>query len=198
MDIETRSTIFLADKYFRDKIDKIVLYGTGGHLYNLSREIYNPRGGFCYLLTAWALLGLGPEDTRVCGEVDVFTHDGQLARKGYKHAWVEFQVKDNYLVYDPLYDFVIPRDLYYEICHPGKITSRKTWREILKQYLNKRYAFQVDEETWQFKSEKETSYDKDEMNGYVFNALQKGRIHGWYLKDDGHIEAFIAYDPRYR
>ncbi len=69
---------------------------------------------------------------------------------------------------------------------------------MLKQYLNKRYAFQVDEEAWQFRSEKETSYDKDEMNGCVFNALQKGRIHGWYLKDDGFIEAFIAYDPRYR
>lgn len=197
MDIETRSSIFLADKYFRDKIDKIVLYGTGGHLYNLSREIYNPRGGFCYLLTVWALLGLGPEDTRVCGEVDTFTCGGGRAEKNYKHAWVEFQAKDDCFVYDPLYDFVIPRDLYYEICHPGKITSRKTWREILKQYLNKRYAFQVDEEIWQFKSEEETGRDKDEMNGYIFNALQKGRIHGRHIEDDGLIEAFIAYDPRF-
>jgi len=196
MDIKTRSTIFLADKYFRDKIDKIVLYRKG-HLCSLSREIYNPGGGCCYLLTAWVLLGLGPEDTRVCGEVDTFTHGGLRAEKNYKHAWVEFQVKDDCFVYDPLYDFVIPKDLYYEICHPRKITSRKTWREILKQYLNERYAYQIDEEIWQFKSEKETGCDKDEMNGYIFNALQKGRIHGWHIEDDGLIEAFIAYDPRF-
>ena len=149
------------------------------------------------MLTTWVLIGLEHSDVRVCGEIDIVGRSGYASRENYRHAWVEFKRKDDYYVYDPLYDFITPKDIYYELHQPRNITSTKKRDDLIEPFLNEKFAFRVDDNIWQFKSEKEIGYDYNDSDGYIFNALQKGRIHGYFSDIPFTISAFIAYDPRY-
>lgn len=204
--MDTSSRTFLAEQYFCDCMSgesghsgKVVLFEPRhDRMWSLHKDMYNPRGGHCYLLTVWVLLALQSTDLRLCGTIDTMEREGYRIEKDYEHAWVEFKTKWGEFVYDPLLSYITPREVYYDVCHPRQITSELTQKEMLRPYLSSKYAFKIYEGCWQFKTEKDVRLPEDyEKNGYVFNALQKGRVHGYFEDGSCIISAFIAHDPRY-
>ena len=190
--------LFYAEKHFHDKIEKIAVFNAHRRrIGGLEKLLCDPIGGSCYLLTTWVLIGLDQNDVRVCGEVDVVNKSGDVVQKNYRHAWVEFKYGYEWYVYDSLLDFITPKDIYYELHQPRKITSTKKRDDLIEPFLNEKYTYRIDNDIWQFKSEKEARDNDSQLDGFVFNALQKGRIHGYFSDIPFLIDAFIAYDPRY-
>ena len=98
----------------------------------------------CYYYSAYALMGLNPDDFLVRGYIDL---DGY---KDYHHGWVEFKFEGNEYVFDSKINDVVPKQEWYESFKP-KIDFRETQKKILDDYLNEKYAFKIQDGFWQFK-----------------------------------------------
>ena len=151
----------------------------------------------CYYYSAYALMGLNPDDFLVRGYIDL---DGY---KDYHHGWVEFKFEGNEYVFDSKINDVVPKQEWYESFKP-KIDFRETQKKILDDYLNEKYAFKIQDGFWQFKyivintDKNDISYNEiianDRSNGYVPSALMLARV----VIDDSEITRFIAYsEPSY-
>ena len=187
--------LWFADQYFAKQMQKItILRGDGTYSYGFHEIRANTGGGRCYQFTVWALLALRDNDRRCCGAIDTIEIDGYRRNADYEHAWVEFMLGDgSYFVYDPLLDHVAPRDIWYELCKPRDITSSKTKRELLPRYMTPDYAYEISGDTWQFKRAKDVPKEEDcAENGYVFQALEKGHMIGWFSGDSIEVSRFFA------
>lgn len=189
----------LAAEYFETKMKKIYLLNRHtGEVTGFYGRHLNPKGRDCYFLTVLALMGLKKEDKRYCGMIDTTPLPHRQSIKDYKHSWVEYRFDEEVFVYDPLFSSAIPQSVYYEMCKPRKVTSNRTQVEVLKPYLNNRYAYRLGNADWQFKKIDEKTVDKnlEESTKYIFSALQRGRLMGYFDDSDCEILSFIAYDPR--
>ena len=148
----------------------------------------------CYYYSAYACMGLKPDDFLVRGYIDV------NGWKDYYHGWVEFRFEEDEYVFDSMIDGVVPKEKWYKIYNP-RIKYKKTQKEILDEYLNERCAFKIQEGFWQFKyivmnTDKDNiPYHEiianDKNNGYVPSALMLARL--VTSKYDPEIKIFIAY-----
>lgn len=148
----------------------------------------------CYYYSAYALMGLNPGDFLVRGYIDL------NGRKNYHHGWVEFKYEENEYVFDSKIREVVLKKEWYERFNP-RVEYQKTQEEILKEYLNERCAFKIQEGFWQFKGivmnvdKADISYSdliaNDEKNGYVPSALMLARV--VINKYSSEIMRFIAY-----
>ena len=152
----------------------------------------------CYYYSAYACMGLKPDDFLVRGCIDV---DGC---KNYNHGWVEFKFDGHEYVFDSMIKGIVLKQEWYKSYNP-RVEYIKTQREILDEYLNERCAFKIEEEFWQFKrivmnTDKEITYNEiitnDENNGYVPSTLMLARV--VIDKYSSEITRFIAYsEPSY-
>ena len=189
----------LAAEYFEEKMGKIYLLNKySGEITGFYGRHLNPKGRDCYFLTVLALLGLEKNDKRRCGTIDTMPGKNRQTVKDYKHSWVEYSFDDEIFVYDPLIGCAIPQELYYDRCNPRKATSTRTQVEVLKPYLNTRYAYRFGSTDWQFKPINTGIIDEnlEETVKYIFSALQRGRLIGYFDDDECDVVSFTAYDPR--
>ena len=148
----------------------------------------------CYYYSAYALMGLEPQDRLVRGVIDLKYY------KNYRHGWVEFTFENEEYVFDSRLEYVVPKQEYYNHFNP-RIDYKKSQEEILKEFLNERCATKITEGFWQFKyfamnADTETiSYSQaieiDRNNGFVPGALMLARLQ--LNKFNGTITRFIAY-----
>ncbi|MCR5832741.1 MAG: hypothetical protein K6G36_02270 [Candidatus Saccharibacteria bacterium] len=192
-----------AESMFIDALKSVKLVNKNGAMSSLSlvENRLNDHGGFCYYLTALVLMALS-EGHRICGTIDTMPRQGFRQTKDYKHAWVEFEYGENWYVYDSLYEHIIPREEWYEMCNPRQIISDLTLEQVMKKYLRKQYACKIAENIWVFKSEKdipERCREADKGDGFFFNSIQKGYLmFNYYDFDNSYFtKTFIAYDGRY-
>lgn len=171
---------FLADEYFRHQMDNILIVDERGAEKFLEADSH----GKCYHFSTWALLGLQKDDLRLVGTIDTFPNEGYNRSKDYKHAWVEFRTTETYgnawFVYDPLYSMIVPRDVWYEACKPREIISRLTQQEVVKKYMDPKYAYTIREGmSCVFKNTDDVPEESNnKKNGYLFNALSEGYLFG--------------------
>lgn len=188
----------VAGKYFVERMKKIQLVNPkNGDQYDFFGRHLSPKGRYCYYLTVLALLGLEKNDKRYCGMIDTMPKPGYQRRTDYLHSWVEYHFENEIFVYDPLVGCAIPQDAYYETCNPRKVSSQRTQVEVLKPYLNNRYANRVSDDIWTFKRKDGTVDEKQEESvKYIFSALQLGQVVGRFDGTDCEVSLFIAMDPR--
>lgn len=148
----------------------------------------------CYYYSAYALMGLNPDDFLVRGYINLDN------RRNYHHGWVEFKFEENEYVFDSMSKNIVLKQKWYEDFNP-RIEYKKTQKEILDEYLNEQCAFKIQEGFWQFKGivmntdKDDISYNailvNDEKNGHVPSALMLARI--VINKYSSEIMRFIAY-----
>ena len=191
-------SLYLADQYFAKQMQKVWLLNRyTGDRCDFYQHRQNAGGGYCYFLSALALMGLKETDLRVCGTIDTIPVTGYRENKNYQHAWVEFETGEGLFVYDPLTEHIIPKDVYYGICNPREITSEVTLAEMLDTYLTDKYAYRITDNVWQFKAKRD-AFKRDENNDkFIFSALQKGHLTGYFENDHHGVIIFIADEPRY-
>ena len=173
----------MAERYFIGKMKIVKEINNRNNVFDFIDDCYNPRGGKCYHLSAHAIIGLGDEDKRICGVINTFPEDGAKQEENYTHAWVEFKAPDDqWYVYDPMVNFIVPRELWYKTCKPREIFSELTRCQILEKFLKPRFAVKLDEHNYVFKSVYSKNYKgfaneiDNKKNGYLFNALSRGII----------------------
>lgn len=188
----------LAQEYFEERMKKIYLEDLKNHQINefLGRHL-SFKGKYCYYLTVLALLGLERDDRRYCGIIDTMPRPRYERRTDYLHSWVEYHFENEFFVYDPLVGCSIPQEVYYDTCKPRKVTSQRTQVEMLKPYVNNRFAYRISDTIWVFK-QKDSTVDKiqEESVKYIFSALQLGQLVGNFEGTDCEVGMFVAVDPR--
>lgn len=182
-----------ANQYFKQKTKKVYIE-QGSKIESFEEYLYHRYADNCYYYSAYALMGLKPDDFLIRGYIDL------PYRKYYYHGWVEFKFEENEYVFDSMIKGVVPKQEWYERYNP-RVEYRKTQKEILDKYLNERCAFKIQDGFWQFKNivmntNKDDfkyyeiiNYDKD--NGHVPTALMLARI--VINKYNSEIISFIAY-----
>lgn len=148
----------------------------------------------CYYYSAYALMGLKPDDFLVRGYIDLDDW------KDYHHGWVEFKFEEDEYVFDSRLKEVVLKKEYYEYFNP-RIEYKKTQKEILDEYLNERCASKIKDGFWQFKyivmntDKDDIPYSEiianDKNNGHVPSALMLARV--VISKYSSEITRFIAY-----
>ena len=147
----------------------------------------------CYYYSAYALMGLKPDDFLVRGYIDVGSW------RKYHHGWVEFTYKNNEYVFDSMVKTIVSKQDWYEHFDPS-VNYKKTQKEILDAFLNEKNAYKVHDGFWQFKylvmnTEKNLSYremmDYDRDNGHVPSALMLARL--VRSRFSSEVLRFIAY-----
>lgn len=148
----------------------------------------------CYYYSAYALMGLKPDDFLVRGYIDLDDW------KDYHHGWVEFKFEEEEYVFDSRLKEVVLKQEYYEYFNP-RIEYKKTQKEILAEYLNERCASKIQDGFWQFKyivmntDKDDIPYREiianDKNNGHVPSALMLARV--VISKYSSEITRFIAY-----
>lgn len=198
-DLTYSERALMAEDYFTNKMKKIKVITSRGDVISFGSDCYNPKGGRCYYLTGHAIMGLEDEDKRVCGVIDVFPEHGRRQEADYTHAWVEFKSNDeHWYVYDPMVNFIIPRELWYKACKPRNIFSELTLRQILDEFVNSKYAHKVDNSTFVFRSlnaERRKPYEHEinnKENGYLFNTLCNGYLEV-YSSNPVYVSSFIVH-----
>ena len=147
----------------------------------------------CYYYSAYALMGLKPSDFLVRGYINITSF--------YHHGWVEFEFQGKDYVFDSRLENIVLKQKYYEKYSP-RITYKKTQKEILDEYLNEKYAFEIIKGFWQFKyfivdydtatiPPLEVMLDYDEKNGYIPSSLMLARV--VVNKYNSEIQRFIGY-----
>lgn len=144
----------------------------------------------CYYYSAYALMGLNPDDFLVRGYIE----------NDYHHGWVEFKFYGYDLIFDSMLKSVVPKEEWYKEYNP-RVDYKKTQREILEEYLNEKCAFEITDGFWQFKylvmntDADNIPYDdiiaNDRNNGHVPSALMLARV--VISKYSSEITRFIAY-----
>lgn len=184
-----QTDLLLATQYFGDAVSKVQIR-QGNKIAPFATNQYNPSGGKCYYLSGWALMGMRATDYRICGEIDLPERPGYRASKNYLHAWLKFNHKNDWYIYDSLESIVYPSSLWEDERHPRKITFEKTQEEILNIVLKTDYAYQIDDSLWQLKRAKYMPKElSEEENGYLDNVLACSQINYSY----GQIHHFFAY-----
>lgn len=188
MSTETTSN---ADLYF-EKSTKKVYIERCTKIESFKEYLEHRYRDNCYYYSAFALMGLKPNDFLVRGYLD----------GNYHHGWVEFKFEDTEFVFDSMLKHIVLKEDYYKKFNP-KIGYKKTQKEILDEYLNEKCAFKIKEDFWQFKyivmntdeNIDNISYNKiienDRENAHVPSALMLARIE--INKYDSEIRRFIAY-----
>lgn len=153
----------------------------------------------CYFYSAYALMGLKPQDFLVRGDI-CLERNFVWRNGGYPHGWVEFEFEGEYYVFDSMLEKPVPKQEYYDYYKP-QITYKKSQKEILDEFLNERCAFRIADNFWQFKyfaineKTKRLPYSEiikiDRNNAYVPSALMFARMQ--LSKYTGEITRFIAY-----
>lgn len=153
----------------------------------------------CYFYSAYALMGLKPQDFLVRGDISLKSNY-VWRNGGYPHGWVEFEFEGEYYVFDSMLEKPVPKQEYYDDYKP-QISYKKSQKEILEEFLNERCAFRISDNFWQFKyyAINETTrklsqqdiIDIDRHNGHVPAALMLARMQ--INKFTGEITRFIAY-----
>lgn len=148
----------------------------------------------CYYYSAYALMGLKPNDFLVRSYIDL------RGWTNYHHGWVEFEFEGKEYVFDSRLKGVVLRQEYYEYFNP-RVEYQKTQKEILDEFLNERCAFKIQEGFWQFKyivmntDKTDIPYNEilanDKNNGHVPSALMLARV--VISKYSSEITRFIAY-----
>lgn len=187
-----RTELERANQYFLQSTEKVYVE-TYGKMESFEEYLNHRYRDNCYYYSAYACMGLNPDDSLVRGYIDVddFYED-------YHHGWVEFNFSGNEYVFDSLTKGVVLKQEWYKAYNP-RIDYKKTQREILNKYLNERYASKIREGRWQFKrvvmdtDKKNIPYEEiianDKNNGYVPSALMLARV----VVYDSMITQFIAY-----
>ena len=165
-----------AHNYFHDRIRAKVLVVLNGKM----RDYFSiPAQGWCYYLSAWAVMGLDSDDLRVVGTIDETPTYGRKHPNDYKHAWVEFQFGGEWYVYDSSKRRVCLRDDYYDRYHPRKITSKLTQNKILRMFLKSEHVY-IGKEGYDYVF-KDLSVEEDkkqtEDDGYLLDALSRGHLY---------------------
>ena len=138
-------------------------------------------------------MGLKPSDFLVRGYINITSF--------YHHGWVEFEFQGKDYVFDSRLENIVLKQKYYEKYSP-RITYKKTQKEILDEYLNEKYAFEIIKGFWQFKyfivdydtatiPPLEVMLDYDEKNGYIPSSLMLARV--VVNKYNSEIQRFIGY-----
>lgn len=154
----------------------------------------------CYYYSAFALMGLKPEDYLVRGDIDSNNW------RYYHHGWVEFSYDEQEYVFDSmLTNFLVSKEEWYQYYNP-EITYKKTQEKILNEFLNEKNAFEIKKNFWQFKEyvmnlpdvesipiKKLQAIDKE--NGHVPTALMLARLE--MSKYSSRPTRFLAYSPDY-
>lgn len=153
----------------------------------------------CYYYSAYALMGLKPQDYLVRGAITL-KDDWPYQNGGYRHGWIEFVFEDEEYVFDSMLKTPVPKQEYYDYYKP-QISYKKSQKEILDTFLYSPSAIKIEDNFWQFRdcvthvSPNELSYDEiieyDCNNGYVPTALMLARIQ--ISKYTGEVTRFIAY-----
>ena len=185
-----------ANQYFKDKTS-IVYVEKCTKIESFEEYLRHRYRDNCYYYSAYALMGLKPDDTVLRGylKADGYGWDNRL-----HHGWVEFKYDGNEFVFDSAIMGVIPKIEWYDEFYP-EVDFRKTQKEILDEYLNEKNAVEIQEGFWQFKyfamngNVNEKSYNEvvsyDKNNGHIPSALMLSRI--VLSKYDSTIRRFIAY-----
>ena len=148
----------------------------------------------CYYYSAYALMGLKPDDFLVRGYIDLDSW------KNYPHGWVEFTFEENEYVFDSMVKGIVSKQEWYENFNP-RVEYKKTQKEILDEFLNERNAFKIQDGFWQFKyivmntNKDDIPYHEiianDKNNGHVPSALMLARL--VISKYSSEVIRFIAY-----
>ncbi len=148
----------------------------------------------CYYYSAYALMGLKPDDCLVRGNITL------VGRKNYHHGWVEFNFDEEEYVFDSSIRGIVSKQDWYTRFNP-RVDYKKTQKEILETFLNEKNAFKIHDGFWQFKNiimndSKDTiSYEDiiafDKKNGYVPSALALARLE--ISSYTSEVLRFIAY-----
>lgn len=190
-DLET--SVYQAEDYFAERTKNIYLLNRKtGAITSFYHNRTSPIGRYCYFLSVLAILGLQKDDLRLCGVIDTMPREGYQRVEDYKHSWVEFEFNGEVFVYDCLLNYLVPKDVYYGVCKPRLISSKRTLVEVLKPYLSSQYAYRIGGISWQFKKKD----DLNNGNGYIFSALQRGHLIGYFDGDECEVISFIADEPR--
>ena len=190
------STIFTqsVDEYFFQRTKKVYIEQCT-KIVSFEKYLKQHYSEECYYYSAYALMGLKPNDFLVRGYINITSF--------YHHGWVEFEFQGKDYVFDSRLENIILKQKYYEEYNP-RITYKKTQKEILDEYLNEKYAFEIKKGFWQFKylvtdidtdtatiPPPKNMLDYDEKNGYVPSSLMLARIE--VNKNDSEIKRFIGY-----
>lgn len=188
------STIFTqsVDEYFFQRTKKVYIEQCT-KIVSFEEYLKQNYSEECYYYSAYALMGLKPSDFLVRGYINITSF--------YHHGWVEFEFQGKDYVFDSRLENIVLKQKYYEKYSP-RITYKKTQKEILDEYLNEKYAFEIIKGFWQFKyfivdfdtatiPPLEVMLDYDEKNGYIPSSLMLARV--VVNKYNSEIQRFIGY-----
>lgn len=182
-----------ANRYFKERTKKVYIE-RGEKIETFEEYLSHRYRDNCYCYSAYALMGLKPDDFLVRGSIDLEDW------KEYQHGWVEFKFKGNEYVFDSKIKGVVLKREWDKRFNP-RVEYRKTQEKILSEYLKESCAFEIKEGFWQFRgivmntNKDNISYRdlivNDEKNGHVPSALRLARVE--INKYSGEITRFIAY-----
>ena len=182
-----------ANRYFEQRTKKVYIESCT-KIESFQEYLNHRYRDNCYYYSAYALMGLKPDDFLVRGYIDL---DGW---KNYHHGWVEFTFEENEYVFDSMVKGIVSKQEWYENFNP-RVEYKKTQKEILDEFLNERNAFKIQDGFWQFKyivmntNKDDIPYheiiNNDKNNGHVPSALMLARL--VISKYSSEVIRFIAY-----
>lgn len=183
-------------RYFLKRTEKVYIEN-GGKIESFGEYLYHRYCDNCYYYSAYALMGLKPDDYLVRGYIAL----SGIGDPNYHHGWVEFMFEENEYVFDFRCEELVLKQKWYDTFKP-QVEYQKTQKEILEEYLNERCAFKIQETFWQFKyfvtndanqhnMTCDEMFDYDRKNGHVPSALKLARVEINEYKSE--IGRFIAY-----
>ena len=182
-----------ANRYFEQMTRKVYIEKSS-EIESFQEYLNHRYRDNCYYYSAYALMGLKPDDFLVRGYIEV---EGWT---NYHHGWVEFKFEGNEYVFDSMIKGVEYKEEWYKFFLP-KVEYKKTQKEILDEFLNERNAVEFQDGFWQFKyivmntDKDDISYSEiianDKNNGYVPSALMLARL--VISKYSSEVTRFIAY-----
>lgn len=191
MNFAQQTQLLKATEHFNHEMKKVYVR-RNCEIIPFSDITYNPKGGRCYYLSTWALMGLESESYLFRGQIDLPERPGWKAQKNYKHGWVQFTYRTNLYIYDPLETCVWHQDYWEKIYEPHDITFTMSQQEILELALENPAsdnAYPISDYIYQFKNAKDMNLQfNSERDGFLRDTLAGSQIRYGY----GHVSFFLA------
>lgn len=191
MNFAQQTALLKATAYFNKEMEKVYVR-RNCQILHFEEIAHNPKGGRCYYLSTWALMGLKSEDGLLRGQIDLPERTEWKAEKNYKHGWVEFFYEDNMYIYDSLENVIWEYNHWYEIHHPHNITFNMTQQEILTLAIQDSAfdnAHQISDYIYQFKKSQDMDLQyNSEHDGFLKDTLAGSQIRYGYNR----VSYFLA------
>ena len=181
------------DQYFEQRTKKVYIE-TRSKIESFQEYLSHRYRDNCYYYSAYALMGLKPDDFLVRGYIDLEDYEH------YHHGWVEFIFEEREYVFDSMVKGIVSKQEWYETFNP-RVNYKKTQKEILDEFLNERNAIKIHNGFYQFKyivmniDNDAIPYSEiiaiDKKNGHVPSALMLARL--VISTYSSEITRFIAY-----